>query len=376
MPDGWEVWYANNPAGGAANNLLDPDDASDKNQDPDNDGLTNIQEYNAGTDPTNPDTDGDGMPDGWEVQHGLNPLNYWDRYSDPDGDGLNNIGEYQYDTDPNDPDTDGDTMYDGWEVDNGLDPKSSSDKEGDPDSDGLKNYQEFNLRSKGSDPNSQDLFVEIDYMSGHYPTQSVLDYIEGYYSARGIHLVFEIDEQIPHDNTVTDSEWSTLHSTYLDNLGTHKHVIYAHKYDGGSLGVQWGYVGHPSDQVIILDQECEDSVVAINVLAGIAAAAAGAAAAAAAAWLGPIAAAIAYAAAFAAVWSLMSATNWQIEAVVLMHELGHSIEIINLDSNDDEIYCPKGWCVMAKGSFTNCDNNPKYCSQHWGLRDLSSVTGP
>ena len=37
---------------------------------PDEDGLTNIDECEYGTDPNNPDTDGDGMTDGWEVQYG------------------------------------------------------------------------------------------------------------------------------------------------------------------------------------------------------------------------------------------------------------------------------------------------------------------
>ena len=36
---------------------------------------------------TNPDTDNDGMPDGWEIQNGLNPL-VNDASDDPDGDGA------------------------------------------------------------------------------------------------------------------------------------------------------------------------------------------------------------------------------------------------------------------------------------------------
>lgn len=44
-------------------------------QDPDHDGLTNLQEFQIGTDPNNPDTDGDGLTDGQEVLiYHTNPL--------------------------------------------------------------------------------------------------------------------------------------------------------------------------------------------------------------------------------------------------------------------------------------------------------------
>jgi len=45
----------------------------DPNADPDNDGLTNLQEEQLGTNPNNPDTDADGFKDGDEVKAGYNP---------------------------------------------------------------------------------------------------------------------------------------------------------------------------------------------------------------------------------------------------------------------------------------------------------------
>lgn len=47
------------------------------------------------------DSDGDGMPDAWEVKHGLNPNDPTDGAVDTDGDGYTNVEEYLNGTDPN-----------------------------------------------------------------------------------------------------------------------------------------------------------------------------------------------------------------------------------------------------------------------------------
>jgi len=74
------------------------------------------------TDPLDADTDGDGMPDGWEAGHGgFDPLavqadGTHGAGDDPDGDGLDNAVESGCGTDPSDGDTDGDLVQDGAEV--------------------------------------------------------------------------------------------------------------------------------------------------------------------------------------------------------------------------------------------------------------------
>lgn len=62
--------------------------------DSDGDGLINRVEKEQGTSPTNPDTDGDGMPDGWEVRYGLNPSRSSDASGDLVGDGVSNLRKY------------------------------------------------------------------------------------------------------------------------------------------------------------------------------------------------------------------------------------------------------------------------------------------
>jgi hypothetical protein len=49
------------------------------------------------------DTDGDGIPDGYELVHGLNPNDPTDAGNDADGDGMSNLKEYMAGTDPQDP---------------------------------------------------------------------------------------------------------------------------------------------------------------------------------------------------------------------------------------------------------------------------------
>ena len=160
------------------------------------------------------DTDGDGLPDEWEVQYGLDPadpgvggkpgnadvdgdgqadyiFNLADfvngPWGDPDNDGLNNRAEYLAGTDPNNPDTDadgtwdydssrtaggatfgslymdGDDIPDAWES---LFPTACSplqyDADLDPDNDGWDNYSEYMGARKTQSANVYDVTTNAD----------------------------------------------------------------------------------------------------------------------------------------------------------------------------------------------------------------------
>lgn len=70
------------------------------------------------------DRDGDGMPNDYETENGLNPDDPSDKTGDKDRDALKNVDEFLRGTDPSDPDTDGDGVNDGREVQEGTDPLS------------------------------------------------------------------------------------------------------------------------------------------------------------------------------------------------------------------------------------------------------------
>ncbi len=92
-------------------------------EDPDGDKLSNFDEFRARTNPSlKTDADGDGMSDDWEVAHQLNPASSSDAAGDLDHDGLSNLAEFNAGTNPQQPDTDGDGFNDFAEVHCGSDP--------------------------------------------------------------------------------------------------------------------------------------------------------------------------------------------------------------------------------------------------------------
>jgi len=135
IADSWEIRYFAEPGEDPVADLAAILARCAPGGDLDTDGLENLAEFNAGSHPGNPDTDGDGLGDGVEkgtgtwvsaADTGTNRLK-----PDSDGDGLldgqeNNSGTYvsvtNTGTNPNLADTDGDTFNDYLEISRGSDP--------------------------------------------------------------------------------------------------------------------------------------------------------------------------------------------------------------------------------------------------------------
>ena len=142
LPDSWEIEHFGNLTQGGSD-------------DSDGDGLTNLQEYEAGTDPNfyQTDGDGDGLPDIWEIEYFGDLTQRGSR--DTDDDGHSNLQEYAAGSDPNDPydepeDTDVDGLSDTWEMEHFS--NLSQDADDDYDGDDFTNIQEY---ESGTDPSDE-----------------------------------------------------------------------------------------------------------------------------------------------------------------------------------------------------------------------------
>lgn len=101
------------------------------------------------------DSDGDGMSNDWEVANDLEPEDPDDADLDPDGDGLTNLEEFQLGSDPRVSDlppagdADGDGLTNDEEAVLGTDPLAA-----DTDGDGLEDGAELTI---GRDPTRNEL---------------------------------------------------------------------------------------------------------------------------------------------------------------------------------------------------------------------------
>jgi hypothetical protein len=202
-------------------------------------------------------------------------------------------------------------------------------------------------------PKSYALTIEIDYIEGHAPTQAVLNYIQAYYASQNIAITFDLANQneIPFtaalSDGVSDAEFWALEAQYNDGLDNAvnsengeyllplKWVLYGTSVEGSSDVVGYTYcVGTFRDLVagnyIFIADGAAD------------------------AWADE-----------------KGVQQYGAEAVLLMHEFGHSVGICVVRAGG-EVYCSDYYCVMSYLRPQNAGNlnHWYYCSTHWKTKNI------
>ena len=137
--DSWELEYFG-------------DLARESSQDSDNDGLTELEEYQANTNPMLFDTDEDGVGDGFELNNGMNPIDGMDALIDSDNDGLSDAFE---------------TFYE-------LNINNAADAIIDQDNDGFPIWLEYHIQTSDNDASTKPKGVYIDFEDSYLvPFQNI-----------------------------------------------------------------------------------------------------------------------------------------------------------------------------------------------------------
>ena len=300
-----------------------------------------------------------------------------------DGDGLTWYEETRYyGTSPVQDNTGWDMDQDGMPIEYEdkyccLSDLNENDADYDEDGDGLTNLQEYNLRAYGTDPEIPDIFLEIDYKAGNRPGDWVIEYIPDYFKRlrlpdghHGANVVIHLDDELPASVTDPNGNGYTEYDELYDvdanddiydtcftpgREGVWRYCLFTDRlepdawvwdpYEGWvpvfiTLGATFS---EPPRVMAIADQTLDNEVDDHN-------------------------------------WGHLfepDITRDDAVASVLMHELGHSLNIGDFP-NGDEDYCDDPTCAMALFdccAFAHANEyaeSPGYCINHWNQIDVNA----
>ena len=255
------------------------------------------------------------------------------------------------------------------------------------DADYLEGHVEVSARLVAPE---YELVVEVDYISGHKPTPAVLWYIRTYYMGNNpdgslIDLEFVVDDEISSsdlerlgiyiEDGLSIQEFWALERAFNDVLFQDDQSCDGHDADGDGYDYEFSL----KEKWVLYGTACEESQYVCGYCF----------------MPGEDAGNYIFVADATTDWAAyqMGLKAFATEAVVLMHELGHSIGIIILDAQGREVYCDDPECVMAVLSDENAGlyftwpcapydgvamrpaSGPyyfawRYCPRHWATKDL------
>ena len=203
-----------------------------------------------------------------------------------------------------------------------------------------------------------EIFVEVDYIEGHDPSADVLDYLVDYWSGFAVQVTYYVDDMIPYDDVITDADFWDIEYGYNDLTWYDDRAQDGYDADGDGYyaeymskekWVLWGtwdenqYVGGYTYVVIANKDALAGNYVFI-------------------------------ADAMIDDWesdNQMYADNGKV--IVLCHELGHSIGILQLRGQSEK-YDPDRYSIMSTMNVENAlymEGNWYYSASYWGTKNLN-----
>ena len=229
--------------------------------DSDRDGLDDLEEISRKTDRLNPDTDGDGLKDGYEVNQGsTDPLTADtdengtpDGAEDFDGDGIPTQQENRYRANPYSGDTDEDGFPDSYEIMNGMNPANA-----DPiviDDEKAASLTDYSVTDLEAFNENEEYPLEIYYnednyieqINGVFATEKIQNAQDALYALYHIKSLLGMNDpasELTYIKTVF-TQWTVTYSFGMQHRGIEvegRSVIITCKKDGKISSLVSGYL--------------------------------------------------------------------------------------------------------------------------------------